>query len=283
MRRAGERGEGTWQQISWDEALTDIAEAMLDTMQAEGPESIVRIGTPGQGGTQSIALAGAVFNKLGCTMTDVQGEINDWNPGIYTTFGRFDPCASNDDWFHSDVILIWANNPGVQRHPARPLHQRSTLPRRARRDRRPGLQPFGDPRRHLRAGAHRQRRRAGAGDVPGDPRREHLMDRAFVREQTDLPLLVRTDTGRFLRQQDVVADGRDDIFYLFDKHAQQIVEAPRRLDLGEIVPGAARYVHGRSSPAARALKSNRYSCASSGVSRTTRRRRRRPSAASIRT
>src|SRR3990172_515561 len=95
MRRAGERGEGKWQRISWDDAI-----------QADGPESIVRIGTPGQGGVQSIALAGAVFNKLGCTLTDVQGEINDWSPGIYTTFGRFDPCASNDDWFHSDVIVI---------------------------------------------------------------------------------------------------------------------------------------------------------------------------------
>jgi hypothetical protein len=41
---------------------------MLDAIASEGPESIVRIGTPGQGGAQRIALAGAVFNKLGCLL-----------------------------------------------------------------------------------------------------------------------------------------------------------------------------------------------------------------------
>jgi anaerobic selenocysteine-containing dehydrogenase len=65
---------------------------------------------------------------------------------------------------------------------------------------------------------------------------EGLMDRPFVREQTDLPLLVRTDTGRFLRQQDVAEGGRDDIFYFFDKTTQQVVEAPQRLELGDAVP-----------------------------------------------
>jgi complex iron-sulfur molybdoenzyme family reductase subunit alpha len=33
LKRAGERGEGKWQEVSWDEALTDIADAMLDAAQ----------------------------------------------------------------------------------------------------------------------------------------------------------------------------------------------------------------------------------------------------------
>ena len=33
LRRAGERGEGRWQRISWDEAMTEIVDAMLDTIQ----------------------------------------------------------------------------------------------------------------------------------------------------------------------------------------------------------------------------------------------------------
>ena len=32
MKRAGERGEGKWKRISWDEALTDIADAILDRL-----------------------------------------------------------------------------------------------------------------------------------------------------------------------------------------------------------------------------------------------------------
>src|SRR3990172_6451344 len=30
IKRAGERGEGKWQRVSWDDALTEIADAMLD-------------------------------------------------------------------------------------------------------------------------------------------------------------------------------------------------------------------------------------------------------------
>jgi DMSO reductase family type II enzyme molybdopterin subunit len=235
MRRAGERGEGKWQRISWDEALGEIADAMLDTIQQEGPESIVKVGTPGQGGTQSIALAGAVFNKLGCTHTDVQGEINDWNPGLYTTFGRFDPCASNDDWFHSDVILIWANNPAYSDIPL--AHYISEARYRGARvviigpDYSPSA-IHADLFVPVRIGSDAALALAMCQVII----EENLVDRPFAREQTDLPLLVRADTGRFLRQSDITAGGRDDIFCMFDKATQSIVEAPRTLALGDIVP-----------------------------------------------
>ncbi len=44
-------------------------------------------------------------------------------------------------------------------------------------------------------------------------RDEGLADLSFVRSQTDLSLLVRTDTGEFLRQSHLEAGGRDDRFY----------------------------------------------------------------------
>ncbi|TAK53444.1 MAG: ethylbenzene dehydrogenase, partial [Dehalococcoidia bacterium] len=65
---------------------------------------------------------------------------------------------------------------------------------------------------------------------------EGLMQEEFVREQTDLPLLVRRDNGRFLRQQDVVEGGSDEIFYLYDEATKAIVEAPRTLALGGLRP-----------------------------------------------
>ena len=37
LRRAGERGEGRWNRVSWDEALTEIADAMLERIvESEG-------------------------------------------------------------------------------------------------------------------------------------------------------------------------------------------------------------------------------------------------------
>ena len=49
LKRAGERGEGKWKRISWDEALTEIADAMIDAIQEVGPESIIRIGDARRG------------------------------------------------------------------------------------------------------------------------------------------------------------------------------------------------------------------------------------------
>lgn len=33
LKRAGERGEGKWEQISWEQALTEIADKMLDAIE----------------------------------------------------------------------------------------------------------------------------------------------------------------------------------------------------------------------------------------------------------
>jgi anaerobic selenocysteine-containing dehydrogenase len=41
MRRIGERGSGNWQEISWDEALDEIADRLLEVREEYGPNSIV--------------------------------------------------------------------------------------------------------------------------------------------------------------------------------------------------------------------------------------------------
>ena len=238
VRRAGERGEGKWEQVSWDEALTEIADAMLDAIQESGPESIVRIGTPGQGGTQSMVLGGGVLSRIGATHTDVQSEINDFNPGVYTTFGRFDPCPSNDDWFHSKLLLIWANNPAYSSIPT--FHYIAEA--RYNGGEVVVIAPDYSP-SAIHADYHLAVRIGSDAALALSMCRviidEGLMDKAFVAEQTDLGLLVRVDNGRFLRQSDVQEGGSDEVFHLYDTRGGQIVEAPRTLDLGEIEPALA--------------------------------------------
>src|SRR4030065_716033 len=41
MKRSGERGEGKWKRISWDEALDTIAEKIKDTIAREGQKAVV--------------------------------------------------------------------------------------------------------------------------------------------------------------------------------------------------------------------------------------------------
>jgi DMSO reductase family type II enzyme molybdopterin subunit len=57
---------------------------------------------------------------------------------------------------------------------------------------------------------------------------ERLINADFVREQTDLPLLVRADTGKLLREKDLRRGGREDVFYVWDRNTRRVTEAPRR-------------------------------------------------------
>jgi hypothetical protein len=66
---------------------------------------------------------------------------------------------------------------------------------------------------------------------------EGLADLDFVRRQTDLPLLVRLDTRRFLRASDLKAEGLADQFYWLDARVGRVVEAPRdTLEPGDLEP-----------------------------------------------
>ncbi len=68
---------------------------------------------------------------------------------------------------------------------------------------------------------------------------EALYNAAYIAEQTDLPLLVRTDTGRFLREADVRHGGSDAAFFVWDTRRGRPVTAPgsggsERLDIMDL-------------------------------------------------
>ncbi|MGZ5374489.1 MAG: molybdopterin-dependent oxidoreductase, partial [Aeromicrobium sp.] len=81
LKRTGERGEGNWTRVSWDEALSEVADATLDAIQESGAESILQVSTPNEGGLMAGMLFGRVIEKLGGMTTDVNADINDFNPG----------------------------------------------------------------------------------------------------------------------------------------------------------------------------------------------------------
>ncbi len=235
MKRVGERGSGKWKRVTWDAALTDIADKTLDAIQEYGAESVVRIGEPAEGGTQVLVCAGMLINAIGGITTDVQAEINDFSPGLYTTFGKFDPAASVDDWFHTELVLIWHCNPIYTNIPwyhyvaeARynggevMLFAPDYSPSALHTDLFAPVRPGTDAALAL-----------GMCQVLIE---EGLYHDEFVKDQTDLSLLVRLDNNRFLRASDVDG-GRDDQFYWFDTKTGRVVEAPRgTLALGDVDP-----------------------------------------------
>jgi DMSO reductase family type II enzyme molybdopterin subunit len=234
MRRAGERGEGRWTRVTWDEATTEIADAMLDAIAESGPRTILRPGTT-EGGGQAMALTNNVFLRLGATVSDLLAEVGDMELGMYITFGRIGMCSSHDDWFHSELVLIWANNPAQSNittvhYLTEARYNGAEIVTIA-----PDYSPsavHADQFVPVRVGSDAALALAMCRVLID----EGLVDEPFVREQTDLGLLVRTDTGRFLRQSDVREGGSDEVFHLFDARSQRVAEAPRTLELGGLEP-----------------------------------------------
>jgi DMSO reductase family type II enzyme molybdopterin subunit len=223
LRRVGERGSGEWERITWDEALDEIAEVLVDTIESSGSEAILKEGTPE---AAAIPAIDRFLSLLGGTVTDLNAAINDFSAGHHMTLGKFFPIFGFDEGEHflSDVLLFWHTNPTYTTIPiyhwfSEARYHGTELVLFA-----PDVSPT-----HTHVDYH----------VPvkwgSDPAvalgmcqvivEEGLVDEDFVKSQTDLSLLVRTDTEAFLRASDLSPEGRDDqFFHLVDG---RVVEASR--------------------------------------------------------
>ncbi len=243
MKQMGARGSGQWRPISWEEAYREIADALIDATM-ENPQSIV-LETPAQGGSfQARAPIVQLINALGGTALDAVGEFSDITMGQYMTFGKYHHAGTQETWFKAELNLVWHMNPVYTRMPGYHflsenrykggelvviapdyspscVHADQYVPIRAATD---AALALGMCRVILEKG---------------------LEDREFIKTQTDLPLLVRDDTRRFLRESDIEDGASEEVFYIWDTYGS-LVKAPQdTLDLGTIEPDldAVRDVH----------------------------------------
>jgi DMSO reductase family type II enzyme molybdopterin subunit len=225
LRRVGPRGAGQWERISWDEALTEIAGAIVDTLAAEGPASIVCELGPNVGAGPNSAAPIRFFRLLGSPATDSMAQIGDLSVGATITLGNGHPCGSSDDWWRSSYLVLWAFNPSATRIPdAHFLYEG-----RYRGAELVAICPdlnnsaiHADLWLNPRPGTDAALALGAAQVIV----RENLYDAAYVAEQTDLALLVRTDTRRFLRESDLRRGGSDAGFFVWDATRTGAVPAP---------------------------------------------------------
>ncbi len=225
LKRKGKRGSGEWEQISWDQALTEVADGMLDAIEAGGPEAIVREGTPE---VAAVLPTDRFFNIFGGRMLDLHPSFNDFSIGLHETFGKWNPVSSADDWFHSKLILIWHMNPAFTRIPFYHFMLEARYKGAEVISISPDLNAS-----HVHSDYHVPVK-TGTDAAFGLAMvqviiEENICDETFVREQTDLPCLVRTDTKRFLRETDVVGDkfgAREDQLYHWDPE-EGLIKADR--------------------------------------------------------
>ncbi|MDP6375151.1 MAG: molybdopterin-dependent oxidoreductase [Kiritimatiellia bacterium] len=225
LKRMGKRGEGKWKRVSWDEALTDVADGVIDVLNTDGPGAIYWDqggGSTSGGGHVGLSRTDRLLDTI---RLDIDSEVGDHHPGANVTCGKMMFTSSADDCFYSDLILIWGGNPATTQIPnahfihearyngahivvitpdlnASAMHADQWVPVNVGTDAALGL---------------------SLSQVIIE---ENLFDATFIREQTDLPLLVRTDTRRFLRGSDLDTEGGDDRFYVHDLTSGTLQPAP---------------------------------------------------------
>jgi DMSO reductase family type II enzyme molybdopterin subunit len=225
LRRAGPRGSGRWKRISWEKALDEVAGAVVDALARRGGEGVVAelAGSLDFGPTTAAAFR--FFGQIGAPITDVAAQTGDLAVGGTITLGLPFTGGSSDDWFRSDYLVLWAFNPVTTRIPdAHYVHEA-----RYRGARVVVIAPdYNHSAIHAdlwispRPGRDAALALAACQVVI----EEKLYPPDYLREQTDLPFLVRSDTGRFLRESDVVEGGSDDRFVVWNEVNGKLVWAP---------------------------------------------------------
>jgi anaerobic selenocysteine-containing dehydrogenase len=109
MKRAGAKGAGQFQRVSWDEALSDIA-ARLKTIAAVDPEAILPYSYAGTMGlVQSEGIAARFFHKLGASFLDRTICSSAGTEGLTHTLGG--KVGTKVEFFaESKLIVIWGSN-----------------------------------------------------------------------------------------------------------------------------------------------------------------------------
>ena len=115
LKRVGERGSGKWQRISWDQALAEIADKLIDVIYEYGSDTICHdLGPNYDNGVNTLSKLRFV-SYLGAYMHDSWSEIGDLSMGSAVTIGMAHAGGSSSDWFKSDYIVMWMFNPVVTR------------------------------------------------------------------------------------------------------------------------------------------------------------------------
>ncbi len=131
MKRAGERGDGKWKRITWDEALDKIAAEIVRVRDTYRPVAVLML--PGQGDVQilhrSPNLMTRLANMIGLEGTGFTTQPNwefkySWNITSYGqgvaasqyTYGTFHTANNRADLVNTKLMILWGWDPAGMVH-----------------------------------------------------------------------------------------------------------------------------------------------------------------------
>ncbi len=218
--RVGARGEGRWRKASWEEALTLIAGKLLDNIYNYGPDTNAFFSVIPAMSPVSFCAGSRLAHYIGGVFCSFYDWYCDLPPGEPLTWGMQTEACECADWFNSKYIVLWGSNISQTRIPDAHFAYEARYngaklvcispdfnSSATHADLFLQIQPGTDAALAL-----------GVAKYIIDNK---LYDEPYIKEQTDLPLLVVKQTGRFARPE-----GIEDVFYFRDARTGQLREAP---------------------------------------------------------
>ncbi|MGE5303392.1 MAG: molybdopterin-containing oxidoreductase family protein [Alphaproteobacteria bacterium] len=226
LKRTGARGEGNWQRISWEEAFDFLARRLTDIATKFGSRSLAFFSGSGAAGVLTKGAAHRFAAAIGGTAHRPGGVDYGVPKGLEYAFGipastYFRPGGHEfADAVNSRMIVLWGGNGADTR--LVDFHFVLEAQRRGAKiiciD--PNCTATADQSDlwiSLRPGTDT----ALALSLLHEMLEHRLQDNAFLLAHTNAPFLVRSDTGAFLREADVIPGGRAS-FMVWDSLSQRV-------------------------------------------------------------
>lgn len=236
MKRAGERGEGKWQRISWDEAINTIAGNLNDIKTKYGSKGVAFASTSGYYGIingfyGSILRFANMFQGTYCS-----AALDSAMPlGMYQVLGGPSHNQGNEaaDLVNAKLIVLWGSN--VTESNLQNWHFiADALDNGGRLI---AINPNftiaaskADMFVPVRPGSDAALALAMMNVIIENK----LYDQQFLLERTVAPFLVRQDNGQFVREGDILQGGSDK-YIVWDQSSNQ----PQPFDASGISPALA--------------------------------------------
>jgi anaerobic selenocysteine-containing dehydrogenase len=233
LRRTRPKGDSDpgWEEISWDAALDQIATAMRRIAELHGPEAVAF--SQSSPSTTAIADSAAfvvrLMNAFGTPNMVSALELCGWGRGFATryVFGVGSVATGGAGGAMADIaesgcLILWGYNPSFSRI----THATATVAGLKRGlklividPRKVGLASKADVWLRVRPGTDG----ALALGLANMMIERGWYDQEFVRAWSNGPFLVRSDTDRLLKAEDLVSGGRSGQFVAWDSQSNHTV------------------------------------------------------------
>jgi anaerobic selenocysteine-containing dehydrogenase len=220
MKRAGKRGEGKWERVSWDQAIQEVAEKIYTMSQKYGPETFV---LPGRTGRQDM---GWIANKIARTIGTPNNYVGVTQHCLLPqTHHQVNFGAMLNSAFATDMSTKFHISCGNEMGYSLPLLSGAQVAAEKNGFPRITLDPV--------CGAFASRCDEWLPVRPGTDLAyalcviRHLIetdsyDKAFVKEWSNASFLVREDTGELLMEKDIRQGGSSRRYMVFDSREKRI-------------------------------------------------------------